>query len=161
MFSTAHTQNTFLYQNTTLAYCTAQIILWNPWFTERPCRDRVLRGLRFITVALLRGAGDWEGTANTTVSSRWPRMKVMSLSEMNRASYPRGPPGLFLKSYITSYIGCSQAVLHLIQSWSLLLRSCIFCESSHAYINCFYILSTCFRMWQWHKAQFQLHPWQL
>lgn len=57
-------------------------------------------GLRFITVALLWRAGDWERTANMTVSSLWPRMKVMSLSEMNHGSYPKGPPGLFLKSYI-------------------------------------------------------------
>lgn len=35
-----------------------------------------------------------------TVSSLWPGMKVISLSEMNHSSYPKGPPGLFLKSYI-------------------------------------------------------------
>lgn len=56
---------------------------------------------------------------------------------------------------------CLQAALHLIQSWPLLLTSCILCESSHAYINCCYILSTCYRRWQLHEAQFQLRPWQL
>ena len=57
-------------------------------------------GLRFITVALLWRTGDWAGTANMTVLSPWPRVEVMSLSEMNHSSSPEGPPGLSLKSYI-------------------------------------------------------------
>lgn len=38
--------------------------------------------------------------ANMTVLSLRPGMKVMSLSEMNHGGYPKGPLGLFLKSYI-------------------------------------------------------------
>lgn len=63
-------------------------------------RTRSWEDLQFITVALLWRVWDWEGPANVTVSSLWPGMEVMSLSRMNHNSYPKGPPGLFLKSCI-------------------------------------------------------------
>lgn len=97
---------------------------------------------RFITVALLWRAGDWAGTANMTVLSPWPRVKVMSLSKMNHSSSPEGPPGLLLKLYIIVFwkVREEEKKNCIWEQWSLTERSCILHKSLFV---CIFFLYQC------------------
>lgn len=122
---------------------------------KRACRDSTLSGApRFITVALLWRAGDWAGTANMTVLSPWPRVEVMSLSEMNHSRSPEGPPGLFLKSYIIVLLrgGSAFNIVMILLSkvmYLVWIRPCIrkLLKGNS--------LEKLYRMWQLYEAQFR------
>lgn len=72
-----------------------------------------------------------------TVLSPWPLVEVMSLSEMNHSSSPKGPPGLFLESYIVVFLRGGPGYNIVMIPLSI---SCVLCEFTHAYINSVYIM---------------------
>lgn len=88
-----------------------------------------------------------------TVLSPWPRVEVMSLSEMNHSRSPEGPPGLFLKSYIIVLLrgGSAFNIVMILLSkvmYLVWIRPCIrkLLKGNN--------LEKLYRMWQLYEAQF-------